>query len=117
MGMAFRELAGVTLQKQSQGGASEDASGSEKTSVTSPGYSKRQTVLRVWPNHLLVWTLLVFLWQNLCGRANCGTLGMADVGTVCDPARSCSIVEDDGLQSAFTAAHELGKWKSMLSLK
>lgn len=34
---------------------------------------------------------------------------MADVGTVCDPARSCAIVEDDGLQSAFTAAHELGK--------
>lgn len=33
---------------------------------------------------------------------------MADVGTVCDPARSCAIVEDDGLQSAFTAAHELG---------
>lgn len=47
--------------------------------------------------------------QDLCGVSTCDTLGMADVGTVCDPARSCAIVEDDGLQSAFTAAHELGK--------
>lgn len=34
---------------------------------------------------------------------------MADVGTACDPDRSCSIIEDDGLQAAFTVAHELGK--------
>ena len=34
---------------------------------------------------------------------------MADVGTACDPERSCAIVEDDGLQSAFTVAHELGE--------
>jgi hypothetical protein len=34
---------------------------------------------------------------------------MADVGTVCDPSRSCSVIEDDGLQAAFTTAHELGK--------
>lgn len=47
--------------------------------------------------------------QDLCGVSTCDTLGMADVGTVCDPARSCAVVEDDGLQSAFTAAHELGK--------
>lgn len=36
---------------------------------------------------------------------------MADVGTVCDPDRSCSIIEDDGLQAAFTVAHELGKYQ------
>lgn len=47
--------------------------------------------------------------QDLCGTATCDTLGMADVGTMCDPERSCAIVEDDGLQSAFTAAHELGE--------
>lgn len=47
--------------------------------------------------------------QDLCGAATCDTLGMADVGTICDPERSCAIVEDDGLQSAFTAAHELGE--------
>lgn len=34
---------------------------------------------------------------------------MADVGTMCDPKRSCSVIEDDGLPSAFTTAHELGK--------
>uniref|UniRef100_A0A3B5RDL3 Peptidase M12B domain-containing protein n=1 Tax=Xiphophorus maculatus TaxID=8083 RepID=A0A3B5RDL3_XIPMA len=39
----------------------------------------------------------------------CDTLGMADVGTICDPKRSCSVIEDDGLPSAFTTAHELGK--------
>lgn len=38
---------------------------------------------------------------------------MADVGTVCDPDRSCSIIEDDGLQAAFTVAHELGKKKNL----
>lgn len=47
--------------------------------------------------------------QDLCGSHSCDTLGMADVGTACDPDRSCSIIEDDGLQSAFTVAHELGK--------
>lgn len=46
--------------------------------------------------------------QDLCGAHSCDTLGMADVGTVCDPDRSCSIIEDDGLQAAFTVAHELG---------
>lgn len=46
--------------------------------------------------------------QDLCGAKTCDTLGMADVGTVCDLNRSCSIIEDDGLQAAFTTAHELG---------
>ncbi|NWU73852.1 ATS4 metalloproteinase, partial [Pterocles burchelli] len=52
-------------------------------------------------------TAILFTRQDLCGASTCDTLGMADVGTVCDPERSCAIVEDDGLQSAFTAAHEL----------
>lgn len=47
--------------------------------------------------------------QDLCGATTCDTLGMADVGTMCDPKRSCSVIEDDGLPSAFTTAHELGK--------
>ncbi|XP_074709589.1 A disintegrin and metalloproteinase with thrombospondin motifs 4 [Strix uralensis] len=59
-------------------------------------------------------TAILFTRQDLCGAATCDTLGMADVGTVCDPERSCAIVEDDGLQSAFTAAHELGHVFSML---
>lgn len=47
--------------------------------------------------------------QDLCGATTCDTLGMADVGTMCDPKRSCSVIEDDGLPSAFTTAHELGQ--------
>uniref|UniRef100_A0A3P8ZAV6 Peptidase M12B domain-containing protein n=1 Tax=Esox lucius TaxID=8010 RepID=A0A3P8ZAV6_ESOLU len=53
-------------------------------------------------------TAMLFTRTDLCGAHSCDTLGMADVGTVCDPERSCSIIEDDGLQAAFTVAHELG---------
>ncbi|XP_075450046.1 A disintegrin and metalloproteinase with thrombospondin motifs 1 [Ascaphus truei] len=53
-------------------------------------------------------TAILFTRQDLCGAQTCDTLGMADVGTICDPNRSCSIIEDDGLQAAFTTAHELG---------
>ncbi|XP_030320931.1 A disintegrin and metalloproteinase with thrombospondin motifs 4 [Calypte anna] len=59
-------------------------------------------------------TAILFTRQDLCGAATCDTLGMADVGTVCDPERSCAIVEDDGLQAALTAAHELGHVFNML---
>lgn len=53
-------------------------------------------------------TAILFTKQDLCGASTCDTLGMADVGTMCDPKRSCSVIEDDGLPSAFTTAHELG---------
>ncbi|XP_059824920.1 A disintegrin and metalloproteinase with thrombospondin motifs 1 [Hypanus sabinus] len=53
-------------------------------------------------------TAILFTRTDLCGAKTCDTLGMADVGTICDPGRSCSVVEDDGLQASFTAAHELG---------
>ncbi|XP_043945893.1 A disintegrin and metalloproteinase with thrombospondin motifs 4 [Protopterus annectens] len=59
-------------------------------------------------------TAILFTRQDLCGSSTCDTLGMADVGTVCDMSHSCSIVEDDGLQSSFTAAHELGHVFNML---
>lgn len=35
-------------------------------------------------------------------------IGLAELGTLCDPSRSCSISEDNGLSTAFTIAHELG---------
>ncbi|XP_051967516.1 A disintegrin and metalloproteinase with thrombospondin motifs 15-like [Xyrauchen texanus] len=53
-------------------------------------------------------TAILFTKEDLCGSSTCDTLGMADVGTMCDPKRSCSVIEDDGLPSAFTTAHELG---------
>ncbi|KAJ3584394.1 hypothetical protein NHX12_014889 [Muraenolepis orangiensis] len=46
--------------------------------------------------------------NDLCGHHSCDTLGMADVGTVCSPERSCAVIEDDGLHAAFTVAHEIG---------
>lgn len=58
---------------------------------------------------ILGWFCFSSTWQDLCGATTCDTLGMADVGTMCDPKRSCSVIEDDGLPSAFTTAHELGK--------
>uniref|UniRef100_A0A4W4GZL7 ADAM metallopeptidase with thrombospondin type 1 motif 20 n=1 Tax=Electrophorus electricus TaxID=8005 RepID=A0A4W4GZL7_ELEEL len=35
-------------------------------------------------------------------------IGLAELGTMCDPYRSCSISEENGLSSSFTIAHELG---------
>ncbi|XP_019508609.1 PREDICTED: A disintegrin and metalloproteinase with thrombospondin motifs 20, partial [Hipposideros armiger] len=34
--------------------------------------------------------------------------GLAELGTMCEPLRSCSISEENGLSAAFTIAHELG---------
>ncbi|MFT7818302.1 A disintegrin and metalloproteinase with thrombospondin motifs 1 [Arapaima gigas] len=54
-------------------------------------------------------TAVLFTRQDLCGSHSCNTLGLADVGTICQPERSCSVVQDDGLQAGFTLAHELGE--------
>ena len=54
--------------------------------------------------------LTVGVVMLLCG-VDCGggdVAGLAELGTICDPLRSCSIIEDNGLSSAFTIAHELG---------
>ncbi|XP_060929152.1 A disintegrin and metalloproteinase with thrombospondin motifs 8-like [Limanda limanda] len=58
-------------------------------------------------------TAILFTREDICGHKSCDTLGVADVGTMCDPKRSCSVIEDNGLQAAFTAAHELGHVLSM----
>lgn len=58
-------------------------------------------------------TAMLFVREDICGHNSCDTLGVADVGTMCDPKRSCSVIEDNGLQGAFTAAHELGHVLSM----
>ena len=41
-------------------------------------------------------------------KMSCDTIGLAHSGQICDPSSSCAIVEDTGLSSAFTIAHELG---------
>ncbi|XP_043933862.1 A disintegrin and metalloproteinase with thrombospondin motifs 9 [Protopterus annectens] len=54
-------------------------------------------------------TAILITRQDICRAANkCDTLGLAELGTMCDPYRSCSIIEDNGLSTAFTIAHELG---------
>ncbi|XP_008413365.1 A disintegrin and metalloproteinase with thrombospondin motifs 10 [Poecilia reticulata] len=47
---------------------------------------------------------------DICIQKNkpCETLGLAPVGGMCEPERSCSINEDIGLGTAFTIAHEIG---------
>ncbi|XP_002127703.3 A disintegrin and metalloproteinase with thrombospondin motifs 6 [Ciona intestinalis] len=48
--------------------------------------------------------------NNICANdfAPCATLGMANVGGICENERSCNINQDTGLASAFTIAHEIG---------
>ena len=47
--------------------------------------------------------------RDLCSTPpQCDTLGLAELGSVCDPQRSCAVIEDNGLSSAFTIAHEIG---------
>ncbi|KAG9351671.1 hypothetical protein JZ751_022922 [Albula glossodonta] len=58
-------------------------------------------------------TAILFTRMDICGHQSCETLGVAEVGTMCDPKRSCSVIEDNGLQAAFTMAHELGHVLSM----
>ncbi|XP_078678214.1 A disintegrin and metalloproteinase with thrombospondin motifs 9-like isoform X2 [Branchiostoma floridae x Branchiostoma belcheri] len=59
------------------------------------------------PNHHD--TAILITRQDICRSSRkCDTLGLAELGTMCDPFRSCSINEDNGLSAAFTVAHELG---------
>ncbi|KAA0701888.1 A disintegrin and metalloproteinase with thrombospondin motifs 8 [Triplophysa tibetana] len=58
-------------------------------------------------------TAILFTREDICGHQSCDTMGVADVGTMCDSKRSCSVIEDNGLQAAFTTAHELGHVLSM----
>ncbi|XP_060695933.1 A disintegrin and metalloproteinase with thrombospondin motifs 20-like isoform X1 [Hemiscyllium ocellatum] len=54
-------------------------------------------------------TAVLITREDICrARNKCDTLGLAELGTMCDPYRSCSISEENGLSAAFTIAHELG---------
>uniref|UniRef100_A0A1B6E0Y8 Peptidase M12B domain-containing protein n=1 Tax=Clastoptera arizonana TaxID=38151 RepID=A0A1B6E0Y8_9HEMI len=54
---------------------------------------------------------LLLTRENICrdpSTQKCDTLGLAELGTMCDESSSCAIVQDNGLSAAFTIAHELG---------
>ncbi|XP_067932084.1 A disintegrin and metalloproteinase with thrombospondin motifs 9-like [Watersipora subatra] len=54
-------------------------------------------------------TAVLLTRVNMCrAEGKCGTLGLAELGTVCKPDRSCAIIEDNGMSAAFTIAHEIG---------
>ncbi|GAB1597885.1 A disintegrin and metalloproteinase with thrombospondin motifs 9-like, partial [Argonauta hians] len=47
--------------------------------------------------------------MNMCrSENNCETLGLAELGTMCDMKRNCALIQDNGFGSAYTVAHELG---------
>lgn len=47
---------------------------------------------------------------DICLESNqpCETIGLAPLGYMCDPSKSCNINQDTGLATAFTVAHEIG---------
>ncbi|XP_032898505.1 A disintegrin and metalloproteinase with thrombospondin motifs 4 [Amblyraja radiata] len=53
---------------------------------------------------------LLLTRENLCQENFCESLGLGHIGTVCevDGGQNCAVVQDIGLQSAFTVAHEIG---------
>lgn len=46
-----------------------------------------------------------FIWIVIFEKS---TLGVANVGGMCRPDRSCSVNEDNGITLAHTITHELG---------
>ncbi|KAH9492133.1 Mitochondrial Rho GTPase 1, partial [Bulinus truncatus] len=54
-------------------------------------------------------TAILLTREDICrAPGKCDTLGLAELGTICDKLRSCSLIEDNGISAAFTIAHELG---------
>ncbi|PNF40674.1 hypothetical protein B7P43_G03792 [Cryptotermes secundus] len=60
------------------------------------------------PNHHDVAILITR--EDICARQNtpCSTLGVAHVGGMCQPDRSCNVNEDNGITLAHTITHEMG---------
>ena len=60
---------------------------------------------------LLYDVALLLTRETICqapgSDSGCEALGLAELGTVCSPG-NCTLIQDNGLTSAFTIAHELG---------
>lgn len=48
------------------------------------------------------------MFSYVCVWVCVDPVGLAELGTMCDPYRSCSISEENGISASFTIAHELG---------
>lgn len=47
--------------------------------------------------------------RDLCKSKNeCQTLGMARLNQICVPGQNCAVIEDSGINTAFSVAHEIG---------
>ncbi len=47
--------------------------------------------------------------EDICkSREVCQTLGMAKLGQVCVSGQNCALIEDSGINTAYTIAHEIG---------
>jgi len=44
---------------------------------------------------------------NKRGENKCDTLGLTELGTMCNSSTNCAIVHDNGYATAFTIAHEI----------
>uniref|UniRef100_A0A673C020 ADAM metallopeptidase with thrombospondin type 1 motif, 15b n=1 Tax=Sphaeramia orbicularis TaxID=375764 RepID=A0A673C020_9TELE len=58
-------------------------------------------------------TAMLFTREDICGQKSCDTLGVADVGTMCDPREAVLLLRTMACRRPFTAAHELGQVLSM----
>ena len=78
-------------------------------------FCKWQTRLNQYQDQagpLLYDVALLVTRENICSEPGgegegCEALGLAELGTVCSE-QSCALIQDNGLTSAFTIAHELG---------
>ncbi len=57
---------------------------------------------------------LAFFRTPLCNKraknvtdSKCDTLGLTELGTLCNSTSNCALVRDNGFATAFTIAHEI----------
>jgi hypothetical protein len=61
-----------------------------------------------------IFLLTSFFRTPLCNKraknvtdSKCDTLGLTELGTMCNSSSKCALVRDNGFATAFTIAHEI----------
>ena len=106
----------MSLTGQSFGSSREEEGKVSATEVLTT-FCKWQTRLNQYQAGPLLYDVaLLVTRENICSEPGwekggegegCEALGLAELGTVCSD-QSCALIQDNGLTSAFTIAHELG---------